>query len=264
MKTSRPVLVLRLASRLISAAKTTLVGSVVIVVSLIVSRTIGSHSRYESAAREPSASPPVFNGIDRRTLLEREIDWYSWRIPYETDHFISRLDRLDFSIERGLFSHQPNGEWMRVPPGGQKPRLGLQAMVCRQIQNEGASHSRTMVGLSVSGVVVAGLLLLLRFSPPGRLSEAWFAASSNLGLLRSFRWFCRGETRASLDLIFGDLKKDRRRMRAEGRGEVFISIALGWHSIASIASVIWDGLWRLAQALSPLARLRAMFRIPDR
>ncbi len=74
-------------------------------------------------------------------------------------------------------------------------------------------------------------------------------------VLGALRWFCGRETRELIDLIRADLARDRREMKAEGRGPVFIwfqQTVVEWREIVGIA---FRFVVRIAVAANPLARL---------
>jgi hypothetical protein len=76
-----------------------------------------------------------------------------------------------------------------------------------------------------------------------------------ISLLYAFKWFCSPPQREVLESIAGDLTKDVRDMRREGRPTEFISAVIAWHVTSAIASLLWDGLRRLVAAILPIESL---------
>jgi hypothetical protein len=78
----------------------------------------------------------------------------------------------------------------------------------------------------------------LKVSAIGRATRAGLA-------LDGFAWFCHGETRESVRLTAGDLRKDVRDMLAEHRSAWHILAVQFWITTTTIGPIVWDGCVRV-------------------
>jgi hypothetical protein len=75
-------------------------------------------------------------------------------------------------------------------------------------------------------------------------------------VLQTFRWFCKPETREVIDLAIGDLNRDIKEMRAEGRRLRFIKVVVFWRSLTTVGGIAGD---KLKGGLEPIIRIFKLF-----
>ena len=96
----------------------------------------------------------------------------------------------------------------------------------------------------------------LKFPSRKRRGSLHGAVSSFcLKTLKCFKWFCRGETRDAVELAMAEIRRDIREMKKEKRYATFIWVVVFWHTVGTIAPIVFDGARRLVGSLGPVARL---------
>ncbi|MCC7173409.1 MAG: hypothetical protein IT459_23390 [Planctomycetes bacterium] len=74
-------------------------------------------------------------------------------------------------------------------------------------------------------------------------------------ILATFRYFVSDATKADVDDVIGELKRDTREMRKKGHSERMIRAVIWWRSLACIGAIIGDGARRVAKRINPVLAL---------
>lgn len=81
------------------------------------------------------------------------------------------------------------------------------------------------------------------------------ASASSVSFLSIVRWFFTKQRREDIELAIADLKKDSRKMKAEGRSALFISVVHWWHTVRILAALTWDTLKTVGPKLLLLGKV---------
>lgn len=81
-------------------------------------------------------------------------------------------------------------------------------------------------------------------------------AGVSVGLvMRSFAWFCRGETREIVFTAAADLQRDAREMEAQGCSRWHVRAVRCWATLRTIVPIFADGMGRVGRRLPVLGGL---------
>lgn len=126
---------------------------------------------------------------------------------------------------------------------------------------EGLSHLGRTTPTS-STLIFFGCLAICFLSRTPKMGGREFGKSRlrSARVLKGFGWFCSKENRKHIECIIADLKKDKREMRRDHRGNGFIACVLLWKSLDAVLPIMWDATKRLIKTLLPIGRIIAHFK----
>lgn len=107
-----------------------------------------------------------------------------------------------------------------------------------------------LVGLFF-GVVLAPVFLLQVLHQKISEGRNRTKGSFSLKILDLFRWFCRDETRAVVELSMADIQRDIRQMKKKNYRSWVISAVVIYRTGGTILPILYDGTLRALERLSP-------------